>query len=51
MDNNIVLSSNISAPQAEGDIDGAIDLGNAWRFNTAKSWIKIIENDASVLNF
>ena len=47
MDNNIVITSQpqtISAPQAEGEIDGAVDLGNAWRFNIAKSWIKLIEN-------
>ena len=42
MDNNIV----ISAPKSEGEMDDLTDLAHAWRFNTAKSWIKSIENDA-----
>ena len=42
MDNNIV----ISALKSEGEMDDSTDLAHAWRFHTAKSWIKSIENDA-----
>ena len=42
MNNEIV----ISAAKSKGEGDVAIDLAYEWKFNTAKSWIKSIENDA-----